>query len=160
MWLISNEKTTAIKFVRFMLLIRKFIEFVIWVDPTTIRVWLDNAPLHSSRIVKRAAHNLEMPLHFLPPYSPCLAPVEWIFGMSKRILSKGELRLAVNFSKTRGKMIILETFMNLSRNSAIRIWLRWIEEIRRIIKECQDSLAVGFNILSWRDLPRENKLNE
>ena len=159
MWLISNE-TTAIKFVRFMLLLRKFIEFVIWVDPTTIRIWLDNAPLHSSRIVKRAAHNLEMPLHFLSPYSPCLAPVEWIIGMSKRILSKGELRPAVNFSKTRGKMILLETFMNLSRNSAIRIWLRWIEEIRRIIKKCQDSLAVGFNILSWRDLPRENKLNE
>ena len=64
MWLISNETTTAIKFVRFMLLLRKFIEFVISVDPTTIRVWLDNAPLHSSRIVKRAAHNLEMPLHF------------------------------------------------------------------------------------------------
>ena len=62
MWLISNETTTAIKFVRFTLLLRKFIEFVIWVDPTTIRVWLDNAPLHSSRIMKRAAHNLEMSL--------------------------------------------------------------------------------------------------
>ena len=159
-WLISNETTTAIKFARFMLLLRKFIEFVIWVDPTTIRVWLDNAPLHSSQIVRRAAHNLEMPLYFLPPYSHCLAPVEWIFGMSKKILSKGELRPAVNFSKTRGKMIILKTFMNLSRNSAIRIWLRWIEEVRRIIKECQDSLVVGFNILSWRDLLRENKLNE
>ena len=42
MRLISNETTTAIKFVRFMLLLHKFIKFVIWVDPTTIRVWLDN----------------------------------------------------------------------------------------------------------------------
>ena len=73
---ISNETTTAIKFVRFNLLLQKFIEFVIWVDPTTIRVWLDNTPLHPSRIVKRAAHNLEMPLHFLPPYLLCMAPVE------------------------------------------------------------------------------------
>ena len=88
MWLISNETTTAIKFVRFMLLLRKFIEFVIWVDPTTIRVWLDNAPLHSSRIVKRAAHNLEMPLHILPPYSSCLALVEWILDSQREFYQK------------------------------------------------------------------------
>ena len=31
---------------------------------------------------------------------------------------------------------------------------------KRIVKEFQDSLAVGLNILSWRDLLRENKLNE
>ena len=151
MWLISSETTTAIKFVRFMILLQKFIELVIWVDPTSIRVWLDNAPLHLSRKVKRAAHSLNLPLHFLPPYSPCLAPVEWVFGMSKRILSKGEWRSAINFSKIWGKKRILETFMNLNKNSAIKIWLRWIEEIRRLIREWQDSLTVGLTIQTWRD---------
>ena len=151
-WLLSNETTTAAKFVRFMFLLSKFIELVLWKDLKTSKILLDNAPLHSSRIVMNAVNLFRFSFYFLPPYSPCLAPVEWVFGMSKWVLSTGEWRSAITFSKNRGKIAIIETFNNLNRSSAIRIWLRQIEEIRKLIIGCLDSIMIEEAVTFPRNL--------
>lgn len=64
---------------------------------TLILIW-DNARAHLSRLVQRTAHLLDIVLVFLPPYSPDLNPIEFIWKSIKKELStkclmtKGEVR--------------------------------------------------------------------
>ena len=68
---------------------------------------LDNAPIHVSRRTKRAAEELGMKLLLLPAYSPSLAPVEWVFGMSKKILANQKQIKVINFNKSYGRNLII-----------------------------------------------------
>jgi len=53
---------------------------------TIILVW-DNARAHLSRLVRRTANLLNIILVFLPPYSPDLNPIEFIWKSIKKELS-------------------------------------------------------------------------
>jgi len=63
-------------------------------------IW-DNARAHLSRLVRRIVHRLDIVLVFLPPYSPDLNPIEFIWKNIKKELSsriftkKEEVRDAV-----------------------------------------------------------------
>ena len=49
---------------------------------------LDNFPSHHARIVSRKARKLRIRLVFLPPYSPDLNPIEFIWKSIRRIVSE------------------------------------------------------------------------
>ncbi|EHP83213.1 transposase [Methanotorris formicicus] len=51
-------------------------------------VVLDNLPSHKSKIVKELAEELDVFLVYLPPYSPDLNPIEFIWKCLKRFISK------------------------------------------------------------------------
>jgi len=53
---------------------------------TIIIIW-DNAKAHLSRLVRRTAQLLDIILVFLPPYSPDLNPIEFIWKSIKKELS-------------------------------------------------------------------------
>jgi transposase len=48
---------------------------------------IDNFSSHKSKIVKQAAKDLEIYFVYLPPYSPDLNPIEFIWKSIKRVLS-------------------------------------------------------------------------
>ena len=49
---------------------------------------LDNFPSHHAKIVSRKVRKLRIRLVFLPPYSPNLNPVEFIWKSIRRIVSE------------------------------------------------------------------------
>lgn len=55
-------------------------------ERTIIIIW-DNAKAHLSRLVRRTAQLLDIILVFLPPYSPDLNPIEFIWKSIKKELS-------------------------------------------------------------------------
>ena len=52
-----------------------------------IVVIIDNFPSHKSRLVRQKAKELDIYLVYLPPYSPNLNPIEFIWKSIKRVLS-------------------------------------------------------------------------
>ena len=48
---------------------------------------IDNFPAHKSKLVKQKAAELDIYLVYLPPYSPQLNPIEYIWKSIKRVLS-------------------------------------------------------------------------
>ena len=69
------------------------------VDTENVMYTLDNVSIHVSLKTKKEAEMLEMKLLLLPPYSPSLAPNEWVFGVSKRRLASKKKMKIINFSK-------------------------------------------------------------
>ena len=49
---------------------------------------MDNASIHSSKKTSRAIAELGLRIELLPPYSPNLAPVELVFGITKNLIAK------------------------------------------------------------------------
>ena len=70
---IFNKSDTVNKesIIYFFKLIRKY-----YIDTETINIILDGAGYHKAGDVQIAAENLNIKLHFLPPYSPNLNPIE------------------------------------------------------------------------------------
>lgn len=52
-----------------------------------IHIILDNASYHSSKLVKGAAENLNIKMHYLPPYSPNLNAIERLWKVMKEVVS-------------------------------------------------------------------------
>jgi len=48
---------------------------------------MDNFSSHKSKLVKQTAKDLDIYFVFLPPYSPDLDPIEFIWKSIKRVLS-------------------------------------------------------------------------
>jgi putative transposase len=67
---------------------------------TIVLIW-DNARAHLSRLVRKTARLLDIVLVFLPPYSPDLNPIEFIWKSikkelsSKCLMTKAEVRDSV-----------------------------------------------------------------
>ena len=70
---------------------------------------LDNFPAHHAKKVLRKARNLRIRLAFLPPYSPDLNPIEFIWKSIRRIVSEE----AIN-SERDLKKVIRRGFKELS----------------------------------------------
>ena len=57
------------------------------IEYEVIIVILDNAPTHRSQMVKEKAEELNIYFIYLPPYSPQLNPIEYIWKSLKRVIS-------------------------------------------------------------------------
>ena len=79
-------------------------------DKKKIVVVLDNFPAHKSRAVRRKAEELGIRLVYLPPYSPDLNPIEWIFKSIKRVVSVAFIK-----SEWELKRLVMERFRKEAR---------------------------------------------
>lgn len=75
----------------------------------TIRIVLDNFRSHHSKLVAETAELLDIQLIFLPPYSPDLNPIEFIWKSVKRIVSVASIN-----SEEDLKDLVREGFLELS----------------------------------------------
>ena len=81
---------------------------------------LDNVRSHHARTVVAHAKRLNIILVFLPPYSPDLNPIEYIWKDIKRVISK-------EFIKNPGKLkrIISKSFLEFSEKlSYAKSWIK------------------------------------
>ncbi|MHB1622713.1 MAG: IS630 family transposase [Cuniculiplasma sp.] len=79
---------------------------------------LDNFSSHHAKKVLRKARKLRIRLVFLPPYSPDLNPIEFIWKSIKRIISEAEIN-----SEKGMKKVIRKGFRELSsKGSFARSW--------------------------------------
>ena len=87
----------------------------------SIVVILDNFSSHRAKATIDYANEIEIELVFLPPYSPDLNPIEYIWKSIKKIISK---EFIVDLDHM--KKIILDNFKDLS--SKLSFAKRWIEK--------------------------------
>lgn len=85
-----------------------------------IIIVLDNFASHRSKMVLRRSIELGIALVFLPPYSPDLNPIEYLWKSIKRIVSSSMI-----YSEDHMKMLIKKTFLEISVfNSYAMGWIR------------------------------------
>ena len=87
---------------------------------TIILIW-DNARAHLSRLVQRTARLLDIALVFLPPYSPDLNPIEFIWKSIKKELSSKCL-----MTKGAVRDVVEEMFYKFS--SSLSFAKSWIQK--------------------------------
>ena len=81
---------------------------------------LDNFASHRSLTVRKKADELNIRLVFLPPYSPDLNPIEFLWKNVKRVVST-----ALVMSEWHLKRIIEKTFLDISAFNSYAIgWIR------------------------------------
>ena len=130
----STTTTKSIDFCRFLLIVHKFVMLCLSQNVEDVTVTLDNARIHLTWKAQRVAHMLVMKVMWLPPYSPSLAPVEWVFRISKKRLASQRDHTIINFSKNYSKIAITDTLNKMNSIVGSRIWLRFIEESKECIK--------------------------
>ena len=86
-----------------------------------IIVILDNFRSHRANETLNYANEIGIELVFLPPYSPDLNPIEYIWKSIKKIISKEFI-----IDQGHMKRIILDAFLNFS--SKLSFARRWIEK--------------------------------
>ena len=86
-----------------------------------IVVILDNFRSHRANETLNYAKDVGIELVFLPPYSPDLNPIEYIWKSIKKIISKEFI-----IDHDHMKRIILDAFLNFS--SKLSFARRWIEK--------------------------------
>jgi len=87
-----------------------------------ILIILDNFSSYKARTVQKTAEELGITLVYLPPYSPNLNPIEYIWKTIKR-------RVSIKFVQTRDELteLIRETFTILSKSISFAI--NWIKKL-------------------------------
>ena len=107
MWL--NGTTRSRHFWIFILLLHEFIESQSGKQDKHPKLIFDNAKIHLTADVRRLCSYLRFEINTLPPYSPQLAPVETIFGISKKRFQARYKEIGMNFGKPSGKRAVLNT---------------------------------------------------
>ena len=157
--LIGNKTTNSDSFIRFLFILKKFTEISLMLEEEPITITLDNASIHLTNKTKWAAEVLKLRLFLLPPYSPMLAPVEWVFGTSKRIISTAKNGGALNFGGIDGKLVIADSMMKIDPPRGKRLWLQFIESMKIVIGEVRLATKIKTTI-EEEDEEGENSLSQ
>ena len=104
-------------------------------DRTTeeIKITMDNAAIHVSEKTNSSASYFKLEIHWLPQYSPTLAPVELVFGITKRKLASTNSKKWIDFNKVASKKTIANWIWQLDNKTGARLWSRFIRASRSII---------------------------
>jgi putative transposase len=80
---------------------------------------LDNFATHKAKSVKDKAEELNIELIYLPPYSPDLNPIEYLWKSIKRIISISEIENKLELIE-----IVRDSFFSLAGSlSSARMWI-------------------------------------
>jgi len=80
---------------------------------------IDNYSVHRSKMVRKMAAKLNIKLIFLPPYSPDLNPIEFIWKSIKRVVSRSQAHsLEELICIVRDNFIALTRSISFARNWA------------------------------------------
>jgi transposase len=80
---------------------------------------LDNFQTHKAKVVREKANELDIELIYLPPYSPDLNPIEYLWKSIKRLISISHIE-----SKQELIEIVRQSFFKLALNlSSARMWI-------------------------------------
>ena len=85
------------------MILRMYTEDVLGKSIESVKITSDKAQIHLAKRTQIIKNYLGLDMHMLPPYSPQRAPVEWVFGMTKKIISSLKPRSEVDFSAKSGE---------------------------------------------------------
>ena len=130
----SINKTTNTKhFWIFILLLSRFIKDL-WENQTSIpKIVFNNASIHLTAETKRVWNYLGFEINTIPAYSPQLAPVELVFGISKRRIQKQIGQQKINFGNPGGKKVVMESLNTLDVTICNKIWSKFIKISKNLI---------------------------
>ena len=152
MWIICSGTTNSKKFWIFLMLLKKFIEIWTQIKAENVVITMDNTVIHHSKITLKAVTALELKILLLPPYSPSLAPVEWVFGICKKKLAATRKWRLIDFEKRYGRREIAEILLQIDRTMIMRIWVKFLEEAKSIILNV---LHIRKLIQNWEEKVEE-----
>ena len=93
-----------------------------------IIVVLDNASYHSWKQTVEFLQANKIKTHFLPPYSPTLAPVEILFKYLKSNIRKQSSSNFINFESSSGIQAIKQACSQISKKARHNAWREFIKE--------------------------------
>ena len=131
---LSDSINDSIKFWKYLLILKSFIDNWIDVKCENVRFTMDNAPIHVSSKKKKAAEKLGMKWLLLLAFSSSLVPAEWVFGMSKKLLTSQNKTKVINFSKNDGKMMIINSLKWIDKEKGIRVWMQSLKVSRKLFR--------------------------
>ena len=143
---IVNDSTNTEKFWLYLMMLHHFIEKWLYVNPWTVKVWLDNASIHLSKKWKLAAYVLRLELNGLPQYSPNLAPVELAFGFIKQKIRRRKDCKYINFSKQGGVDSICEALNHMNTQIGKSLCRKFVIEAKNAILAAQQRQINTFII--------------
>ena len=76
-------------------------------------VTMDDASIHSSKKTSRAIAELGLRVELLPRYSPNLASVELVFGITKNLIAKDSYLKEWNFSQSSGRNSVIKAIKSI-----------------------------------------------
>ena len=80
---------------------------------------LDNFQTHKAKLVREKANELNIELIYLPPYSPDLNPIEYLWKSIKRLISISRIECKQELIE-----IVQQSFFDLTSNlSTARMWI-------------------------------------
>ena len=78
---------------------------------------IDNYSVHKSKMVRKMAEKLNIKLIYLPPYSPDLNPIEFVWKSIKRVISSSQAcNLEELISIVKDNFIALTHSLSFARN--------------------------------------------
>jgi len=89
-----------------------------WNDDRPIVMITDNFAVHHSAVVAQKADELNIHIVFLPPYSPDLNPIEFVWKSLKRVVSKTRIIDRTHMTSLLEERFIAET----SKRSYFESW--------------------------------------
>ena len=131
--ILTNKTTDSNAFCRFLLLVRSYCLICFGIESSHLKITLDNAPIHVSKKTQKGAEYLGIQMITLPPYSPILAPCEWVFGMSKSTLAQVKSIERINFGKRSGQRTIVDAVSKLTSTKGCRLWSLFVRNSKEII---------------------------
>ena len=135
MCMIIDKTATTEDFGVFMYMLRSYINKCNYMKLKVITAVVDNASIHLTSLSKPLWRFLNIELLELLQYCPHLAPVELVFGMTKRILIRQVPKEGVDFSKPEGQTTIIRALESLTNQKEFNMWKRVIYIWKAIVVE-------------------------
>ena len=139
-WMILKSAMTSQKFWWFLMILRDYTEEVLRKNMDMVKITSNNTRIHLAIKMQIATGYLKLNMHIFPPYSLQLAPVEWVFGIIKRITPTMKSAIMIDFSKKSGDTAIHQALRRINENLGKRIWhkfiIEWIKRLK-VIKMIQ-----------------------
>ena len=130
LWMSVGGTTKSKEYCLFLMILDSYTKMWVCKQRTPIKLMVDNASIHVSKESKRIWNYLNFEIHALPPYSPNLSPVEMIFGISKRKIAFVPSSTKINFSSSRGRMTIINSFNTLSKRVIVGLWRELVKQAK------------------------------
>ena len=146
LWAIYQGSTTSQRFGLCLLILRENWTKTLKIDPCRIKVMWDNASVHVSKKTLKMAVFLDIPIYWLPQYSPSIAPVEWVFGAMKYIIACMKPQKKIDFSRRSGLDAIWKSLKALPPSKTAGLWRVFIREVKDVVISWVKSLKIA-NIL-------------
>ena len=135
-WIVDSTVNSKL-FSKFIIILNKYIEHWTQIKKDKTVVFLDNAAVHTSKLSFWTANQNGLKYCFLPQYSPHLAPVEVIFGITKKKMSSTPHASKINFSKNTGKDAIWNALESISKTLVQKLWMKFVREAKAAVVNAQ-----------------------